>query len=352
VADVSVEVIRWVWKHSRAKGSDRLVLLAIADNANDDGGNAFPGHKALMEKTLLPRSTVYDCIERLVQLGELERAEHGGGRGKRTVYRVLMENRPGSGLNPEAKQTVRDPDPSGTETVRDPDAISQQTVRDSGRNRPGFSGAYKEVEPSLEPSEDQKQPEAAPPGDAEAVVVQIKPRSGRSKPKVEEHPQARELCDLLADLIGERVGERPAYNGKWLDAARLLLTRDKNGQGYTYREVEYLIRWSQDHEFWQGNILSMPTLRTQRFKLISQIKRDQGRTRRETPHERARRESMEELDRLAAQEEAELRAAGGCLDDHRIPHHLATHAPGVAGRQDRAGHARGVRPPARRLRAR
>jgi hypothetical protein len=107
------------------------------------------------------------------------------------------------------------------------------------------------------------------------------------------------------------VGERPDYNGKWLDAARLLLTRDNNGQGYTVDQVKYLIEWSQEHEFWQGNILSMPKLRAQRLTLIAQIRRDRGATRREMPHERARRESMEELDRLAAQEEAEPRAAGG-----------------------------------------
>jgi hypothetical protein len=306
--------MNWVWEHSRAKGSDRLVLLAIADNANDDGGNAFPGHPELMRKTLLPRSSVYDCIERLMQLGELERDQEGGGRGKRTVYRVLMsgENRPAAGLNGNEK-TVRDSDGISRETVRDSDVLPPETVRDSDLNRPRFQGAYKELEPSLEPSEDQEQPEAPqapPPGDAETVVVQIGQRP-RLKRQTEEHPEARRLCDLLADLIAERVGERPNYNGKWLDSARLLLTRDNDRHGYTAEQIEYLIRWSQAHEFWQGNILSMPKLRAQRLTLIAQIRRDGGGTRRESPHERARRESMEELDRLAAQEEAELRRASG-----------------------------------------
>lgn len=154
--------------------------------------------------------------------------------------------------------------------------------------------------------------QAPPARDDEPVVIQIKPRRGRSRLQVEEHPQARELCDLLADLIAERVGERPRYNGKWLDAARLLLTKDgAKGKGYAYEDLVDLVYWTQGHDFWQGNILSMPKLREKRFTLISQYKRDRGRTRRETPHERARRESIEELERLAAAEEAELRAAGG-----------------------------------------
>jgi hypothetical protein len=32
----------WVWQHSRADGNVRLVLLAIADSANDDGLDAWP----------------------------------------------------------------------------------------------------------------------------------------------------------------------------------------------------------------------------------------------------------------------------------------------------------------------
>jgi hypothetical protein len=148
---MSVRVMAWVWEHSQARGSDRLVLLAIADNANDDGGNAFPGHAELMRKTLLPRSTVYGCIERLIESGELERAEPGGGRGRRTIYRVTMGNRPAVGPFP-LPETVQEP--SGQR-----DGLAAETVRDSDLNRPGSAAAYKE-----EPSENhQIAPTVLPP---------------------------------------------------------------------------------------------------------------------------------------------------------------------------------------------
>lgn len=133
---MSVRVMAWVWEHSTAKGNDRLVLLAIADNANNDGGNAFPGHAELMRKTLLPRSTIYACIDRLVESGELEREVAGGGRGRRTVYRVTMANRPAHGRNP------------APETVQQPDGLEAETVQVTERNSPGSEAAYKEVEPS------------------------------------------------------------------------------------------------------------------------------------------------------------------------------------------------------------
>ena len=72
-------------------------------------------------------------------------------------------------------------------------------------------------------------------------------------------PEAAALCDLLADLIESNGSKRPNITKAWLDAARLLLDRDKRD----YDMVEGLIRWSQEDEFWRSNVLSMPTFRKQ-----------------------------------------------------------------------------------------
>ncbi len=84
----------------------------------------------------------------------------------------------------------------------------------------------------------------------------------------DEHPEAKRLCDLLADAIQANTGRRPNIGKRWLDAARLLLDRD----GLTVQQVEYLITWSQADEFWRANILSMPKLREKRDTLILRIK--------------------------------------------------------------------------------
>lgn len=89
---MSIRVIQWVWDHSTAEGLDRLVLLAIADSANHDGGGAFPGKKELHTKTRLGYSTLFKCLKRLKAEGHIEVQTAGGdGRGKRTVYRVVMD---------------------------------------------------------------------------------------------------------------------------------------------------------------------------------------------------------------------------------------------------------------------
>jgi hypothetical protein len=50
---MSVGMLSRVWKHSKARFGDRLVLLAIADFAND-AGEAWPSVETLAKKSRLP----------------------------------------------------------------------------------------------------------------------------------------------------------------------------------------------------------------------------------------------------------------------------------------------------------
>lgn len=79
----------WVWKHSQSGGTDRLVLLAIADCANDEGENAWPSMQTLCKKTGLSERTVQGRIQALCALGELT-VELRAGKHGTNLYRVLM----------------------------------------------------------------------------------------------------------------------------------------------------------------------------------------------------------------------------------------------------------------------
>lgn len=79
VGAVSVRVLSWVWDHSQAAGNDRLVLLAIADNANDEG-TCWPGVALLAHKTRLHPRTVQRCIASLRKMGELGVEFNKGGK--------------------------------------------------------------------------------------------------------------------------------------------------------------------------------------------------------------------------------------------------------------------------------
>lgn len=68
---MSIQAMTWVMYESESTGNDRLVLLAIADEADDDGLNAFPGTERIALKARVNRATVTRAIVRLEERGEL-----------------------------------------------------------------------------------------------------------------------------------------------------------------------------------------------------------------------------------------------------------------------------------------
>jgi Helix-turn-helix domain len=79
---VSVQASTWVWEHSESAGNARLVLLAIADAADADGGNAWPTQARVAAMARVSTRTVRRLVSELIMLGELEMEEHAGGTAK------------------------------------------------------------------------------------------------------------------------------------------------------------------------------------------------------------------------------------------------------------------------------
>lgn len=77
---MSIKVMSAVWANSKHKAGTLLVLLAIADFAND-AGVAYPGQGTLAKKARLSRMQVSRAIQKLVESDELAvkrgRSEYG-----------------------------------------------------------------------------------------------------------------------------------------------------------------------------------------------------------------------------------------------------------------------------------
>lgn len=65
--------------------SDKIVLLALADCANDEG-HCWPGMKSLSKKTSKSERTIQGCVQRLVEQGHLTRREVVGKGCNYTVH--------------------------------------------------------------------------------------------------------------------------------------------------------------------------------------------------------------------------------------------------------------------------
>jgi hypothetical protein len=114
---MSVAATNYVWTQSPAEGADRLVLLALADFA-DESGNCFGSWGKLEEKTRLARRTVADCLRRLQESGELVLVARGsrkvaGGGLQASIWTIPGVAEMGAGNAPKSARWVQEMHLSG-----------------------------------------------------------------------------------------------------------------------------------------------------------------------------------------------------------------------------------------------
>ena len=206
---MSVQALGWVLDHSPTRGSDRLVLVSIANHAgqepSDDGTwEAWPGVDLIRREAGLDRSrTVQDALARLVAAGALERVVNGAPderirKDQRpNLYRIVMDHGVTCGVTRCTWCGV-------TRGAERGDAS-----RPNGVTRDDTTGCRNaSPEPSLEPSEE---PSVKP----TAVAASAAPL------------EVEALCAHLADRIEafHPTRARPPITAKWRKDMRLLLER-------------------------------------------------------------------------------------------------------------------------------
>lgn len=125
---MSARALNAVWQRSKAKGSDRLLLVALADRSDDDG-LSWPNQEWMVIKTLLSVRAVRDIIGRLVASGELVVEPNDDGvvpprasKAPRFFYRIVCV-----GAQPA--------DSAGSECADQPADSVRRTGKSRTRNR-------------------------------------------------------------------------------------------------------------------------------------------------------------------------------------------------------------------------
>lgn len=78
---MSNKALTYVWNNSKQTGSARVLMLAIADMANDDG-ECYPGTAKLAEKVLCSDRNLQKLVDKCETDGELMVIENGGTKTK------------------------------------------------------------------------------------------------------------------------------------------------------------------------------------------------------------------------------------------------------------------------------
>lgn len=232
---MSVEAITWAWSVDGLTAPERLMLIALADYA-DDEWSCFPGQEKLATRVCVSKRTVIRLLQKLEAQGVIRRERRNRPDGSRTSDRFFLIQ--GANLSPDIHDVAK--------VTND---ASQGDTR--GKSKVTRMSPY---EPSVEPSD--KEP------------------SEETSDAFEE--DARILCQDLIERIKRNGNRAPsAPPAAWVAAASRLMRLD----GYTLNQCQQVLAWSQDSEFWQGNILSMPKFREKFDTLKHQMFADQRRQR-------------------------------------------------------------------------
>lgn len=151
----------------RARGL-RMVLLAVADAANREGRHAHPGVENVAGFSLYSQGQCRRLLGELVEEGWLVITEGGqGGRGKATVYDLVMDPAENRHLETRASCASSD-EPAGGETraPRTETRASEAETRASGCATNGTSnGLATNQPPSTPPADDEQQ--TSPPAECD-----------------------------------------------------------------------------------------------------------------------------------------------------------------------------------------
>ena len=140
---MSVHVTSWVLRHSPATLGDRLVLLVLADKADEDGTNAWPSVATIAAESRLSERQAQRCLRNLEQTGQVVRHgrhRNGNQRHGTYVYDVVMSVPKGDILSAKGdihdiqRVTPMSPDPSLEPPIEPLAAAPQNEVR-KGRPR-------------------------------------------------------------------------------------------------------------------------------------------------------------------------------------------------------------------------
>lgn len=238
---MSVSAVSWVLSESEARGSERLVLIVLADHASADGTDSYPSVETIALQARVSERSAQYALRALERGGHIARGEdRPNGTRCYTVHMRPEDLRPAG--EDVAGDGGADLAPPGVQILHRGGAES----RTEGVQRVA-------PEPTTEPK-----------------TTSTTTLSSSSDLKIES------LCELFSQLTRKRTetpdgSPRYRVTATWRTEMDRLLRIDGRSPG----EVEAVIRWVDQDPFWAANVLSVPKLRAKYDQLAATARRKQ-----------------------------------------------------------------------------
>lgn len=255
---MSVRVMAAVWSNGPTDSSQRFVLLALADNASDDGGNAYPSIAELARKCALSERTVIRALDALIESGYLLRQRR---RNTSNVYQIVLSAlvsdnlsltevtncHPGSDTMSSSEVTQCH---VGGDTVSHDPSFNRQSNRQSNRGReaPPPAPPFQPV-----PEEVQKQKRRRGIQEPEPAIVSTAPAAVRLLAQLTGYYPGDDVAPALVREFGETPDEDALR--KAVEFWRMSTYKLTNWLGIAewYKEIRQRPDWRPEDRFKNGN---------------------------------------------------------------------------------------------------
>lgn len=232
---MSIESMAACLHHSKSTGTDKVVLLGIANHDGD--GGAYPSVATLAKYANVSKRTVQNSINKLIELGEVRRHVNQGGNAN----------------------TPRDQRPNRYDVLVRCPADCDGSTNHRLRGEVSYNGVNSDAERG-EVQRNDGVKSATDGGETDFTQTILKPSNKPSNNSRKEFPElAIKACNYFADLIEQNGSNRPNITNDWLSEMDKLNRIDKRD----WREIREIIDWCQNDAFWKSRVMSPSKLRKQ-----------------------------------------------------------------------------------------
>ena len=88
---MSIRLMALVFENQDLSSTDKLIMLALTDHANDEGKSIYPSQYTLARKTGLTRPTINKHIQKLVDNGYLRKVRYMEERSNILELEIIIE---------------------------------------------------------------------------------------------------------------------------------------------------------------------------------------------------------------------------------------------------------------------
>ncbi|MBP8291458.1 MAG: helix-turn-helix domain-containing protein [Caldilineaceae bacterium] len=239
---MSVKIMARVWDDSMHTGSALLMLLAIADHANDEGV-CWPSVETLAAKARVQARQAQNLIAHLVESGELA-VQRGAGRRNTSIYVVTIG---GKGATQRAIDYAEKVQSSAEKVQSSAEKVQSSALKGAIAIAP--DPLEPSIEPSLEPLERAAALPPAPPVAPPPPVVLAEPQTATApEPTVAAALDGEPLPAAPAPATTKNLAQQPvvlAYRDVFLAYPSKAQMAQLLGHGVTdmQRWTDVLAAW-------------------------------------------------------------------------------------------------------------